>query len=197
MKRALTFAIFFCVITTFLWGTDSLSESEKYWHQWRGPEASGVAPHGDPPIKWNENKNIRWKTEIPGQGHATPIVWDDTIFVTSAIKTDKQAERQIESESTEAPQRRRGRRGRSAAHHLFTNLQFSLSTVLTVASAGSRSLAKRCRMREHIRPVAGQQIPRSPMESMFTLTSVLAVSTAMTCRGISSGRKISEIWQPR
>ena len=92
MKRALNFTIFFCIITTFLWGTDSLSESEKYWHQWRGPQASGVALHGDPPIEWNENKNVRWKIEIPGQGHATPIVWDDTIFVTSAIKTDKQVE---------------------------------------------------------------------------------------------------------
>ena len=111
MKKALSFIIFFGVTTIFLWGTDSLSESEKYWHQWRGPEASGVAPHGDPPTEWNENKNIRWKTEIPGQGHATPIVWDDTVFVTSAIKTDKQ----VEQESAEAPQRRRGRRGRSAA----------------------------------------------------------------------------------
>ena len=111
MKRALTFIIFFCVITTFLWGLDSHSDSEKYWHQWRGPEASGVAPHGNPPIEWNENKNVRWKTEIPGQGHATPIVWDDTVFVTSAIKTDKQ----VEQEPAEAPQQRRGRRGRSAA----------------------------------------------------------------------------------
>ena len=38
-------------------------------------------------------------------------MWDDTVFVTSAIKTDKQ----VEQESAEAPQRRRGRRGRSAA----------------------------------------------------------------------------------
>ncbi len=115
MKRALSFIIFFCVTTIFLWGMDARSDLERYWHQWRGPEASGVAPHGDPPIEWNENKNIRWKTEIPGQGHATPIVWDDTIFVTSAIQTDKQVEQQAEGESTEMPRRRRGGRGRSAA----------------------------------------------------------------------------------
>ena len=107
MNRIVTFIIFFSVITTFLWGMDSHSDSEKYWHQWRGPQASGVSPHGDPPIEWNENKNVRWKTEIPGQGHATPIVWDDTVFVTSAIKTDQQVER----EPTEAQRRRRGRRG--------------------------------------------------------------------------------------
>ena len=111
MKRAITTVICFCVVSTFSWGLEPLSEFDRYWPQWRGPQASGVAPHGDPPIEWNENKNIRWKTEIPGQGHATPIVWDDTVFVTSAIKTDKQ----IELEPIEEPQRRRGRRGRSAA----------------------------------------------------------------------------------
>ena len=111
MKRALTFTIFFSVITTFLWVTDALSDAEKYWHQWRGPQASGVAPHGDPPIEWSENKNIRWKTEIPGQGHATPIVWDDIVFVTSAVETNKQ----IELAPIEEPRRRRGRHGRSAA----------------------------------------------------------------------------------
>lgn len=111
MKRALTFTIFFSVITTFLWGTDALSDAEKYWHQWRGPQASGVAPHGDPPTEWSENKNIRWKTAIPGQGHATPIVWGDTVFVTSAVETNKQ----IELAPIEEPRRRRGRRGRSAA----------------------------------------------------------------------------------
>ena len=31
------------------------------WHQWRGPDATGVAPHATPPTEWNENKNIRWK----------------------------------------------------------------------------------------------------------------------------------------
>ncbi len=111
MKRTITTFICFCVISTFLWGMDSQSDFERYWHQWRGPEASGVAPHGDPPIEWNENKNIRWKTEIPGQGHATPIVWGDTVFVTTAIKTDQQ----VKLEPIEAPQQRRGRRGRSAA----------------------------------------------------------------------------------
>jgi outer membrane protein assembly factor BamB len=107
MKRIVTIFICFCTITIFLWGTDALSETDRYWHQWRGPEASGVAPDADPPIEWSENKNVRWKTAIPGQGHATPIVWDDTVFVTTAISTNKQ----IELEPIEEPRRRRGRRG--------------------------------------------------------------------------------------
>jgi outer membrane protein assembly factor BamB len=44
-----------------------------------------VAPTGQPPVKWSEKKNIRWKTEIPGKGHSTPIVWGERIFLTTAI----------------------------------------------------------------------------------------------------------------
>ena len=59
------------------------------WGQWRGPLATGEAPLADPPIAWSETAseslNIRWKTSIPGRGHATPIVWDDHIFVTTAV----------------------------------------------------------------------------------------------------------------
>jgi hypothetical protein len=51
------------------------------WPQWRGPLATGAALHGNPPLVWNEadGTGIRWKTEIPGRGHSTPIVWDDRI----------------------------------------------------------------------------------------------------------------------
>jgi outer membrane protein assembly factor BamB len=56
------------------------------WGQWRGPLAAGVAPKSDPPTEWSETKNIRWKTELPGLGHSSPVVWDDLVFVTSAEK---------------------------------------------------------------------------------------------------------------
>ena len=57
------------------------------WGQWRGPLATGVAPQADPPLAWNEadGTNVRWKTAIPGRGHSTPIVWNDRIFLTTAI----------------------------------------------------------------------------------------------------------------
>ena len=63
------------------------SDALDNWPQWRGPLATGAAPHGNPPLIWDEadGTNIRWKTEIPGLGHSTPIVWDDRIFLTTAI----------------------------------------------------------------------------------------------------------------
>jgi outer membrane protein assembly factor BamB len=55
-----------------------------YWPQWRGPLGTGVAPHADPPVEWSESKNVRWKIELPGKGHSTPVIWGDRIFVTTA-----------------------------------------------------------------------------------------------------------------
>jgi outer membrane protein assembly factor BamB len=56
-----------------------------HWPQWRGPLGTGVAPQADPPIEWNETKNIRWKVALPGKGHSTPIIWGDRVFITTAI----------------------------------------------------------------------------------------------------------------
>src|SRR6516165_4136015 len=62
------------------------------WHQWRGPLATGVAPNGDPPLKWDADTNIKWKTAIPGRGTSTPIVWGDQVFVLTAIDTGRAAD---------------------------------------------------------------------------------------------------------
>jgi outer membrane protein assembly factor BamB len=59
--------------------------AEHYWPQWRGPLGTGVAPHASPPVEWSERKNIRWKIALPGNGHSTPIVWGDRIFITTAV----------------------------------------------------------------------------------------------------------------
>jgi outer membrane protein assembly factor BamB len=55
------------------------------WPQWRGPLGTGVAPGGDPPVKWSETDHLRWKTALPGKGHSTPIVWGERIYLTTAI----------------------------------------------------------------------------------------------------------------
>ncbi len=54
------------------------------WAAWRGPLGTGEAPTADPPTVWSETENIKWKTQIPGRGHSTPIVWKDLIFLTAA-----------------------------------------------------------------------------------------------------------------
>ncbi len=63
--------------------------TKKNWGQWRGPLATGYAPHADPPIEWSENKNVRWKTALPGLGHSSPIVWGNHVYLTTVIPTGK------------------------------------------------------------------------------------------------------------
>src|ERR1041385_4082253 len=65
-------------------GCDSAALSNN-WPQWRGPLANGVAPHANPPIRWSETNNVRWKIPLPGKGHSSPIVFGDTVFLTVAV----------------------------------------------------------------------------------------------------------------
>ncbi|MHC1762958.1 MAG: PQQ-binding-like beta-propeller repeat protein [Verrucomicrobiia bacterium] len=60
--------------------------ADENWGQWRGPLQNGFAPKADPPVEWSETKNVKWKFKIPGLGSATPIVWDDLVFVQTAVK---------------------------------------------------------------------------------------------------------------
>lgn len=60
-------------------------EAFRNWPQWRGPSGTGAAPEADPPVEWSENKNIKWKVAIPGEGSSTPAVWDERVFVLTAL----------------------------------------------------------------------------------------------------------------
>jgi outer membrane protein assembly factor BamB len=69
--------------------SDAQNPGTEYWPQWRGPMATGAAVKGNPPTEFGENNNLKWKTAIPGKGHATPIVWGDKIIIQTAVATDK------------------------------------------------------------------------------------------------------------
>lgn len=58
------------------------------WTGWRGPRGDGTA-EGSPPIEWSEEKNVRWKSALPGAGLSSPIVWGEQVFVTTAVPTGK------------------------------------------------------------------------------------------------------------
>lgn len=58
------------------------------WPQWRGPGGQGVSTEEQVPTAWAPDRNIAWKTELPGSGHSSPIVWDDRVFVTAVNEGD-------------------------------------------------------------------------------------------------------------
>jgi outer membrane protein assembly factor BamB len=79
------------ILFTFLLATAGFAQN---WPSFRGPGATGVldTPHGAP-VSWDvaANRNIAWRTEIPGLGHSSPIVWEDRVFVTTAVSSDPKA----------------------------------------------------------------------------------------------------------
>jgi outer membrane protein assembly factor BamB len=55
------------------------------WPQWRGPDSNGSAPRAQAlPASWSQTENVLWRTATPSWSAATPIVWGDRIFITSA-----------------------------------------------------------------------------------------------------------------
>ena len=62
-------------------------ETPRPWPSFRGPGASGIGDGQGAVVEWDlaTRRNIRWKTPIPGIANASPVVWDDRIFVATAI----------------------------------------------------------------------------------------------------------------
>ena len=92
MGKSIFFTIVLFLITTAVVAQKNTLEYNKNWPQWRGPDATGYASIGNPPTEWSETENVKWKIEIPGRGHATPIVWEDKVFIQTAIPTDRKGE---------------------------------------------------------------------------------------------------------
>jgi len=101
MKKSVVLLGCVFVLSSLFAAAENPSDFEKNWHQWRGPYMTGVSPDGDPALEWSETKNVKWKIAIPGKGHATPIIWEDQIFILTAVETDKEGQAQVQdSEST-------------------------------------------------------------------------------------------------
>lgn len=57
------------------------------WPQFRGPGGLGLADDAALPLRWSPTENVAWKTEIPGRGWSSPIVWRGRVYLTSATST--------------------------------------------------------------------------------------------------------------
>lgn len=55
------------------------------WPQFRGPSGAGILDSGKLPTAWSAASNVAWSVEIKGRGWSSPVAWDDTVYVTSAI----------------------------------------------------------------------------------------------------------------
>lgn len=76
----------FAVVLLIAAAPAATAPADGNWPYWRGPAADGMAV-GDAPVTWSSTENVAWKTDIPGLGHSSPVVWGGHIFLTTAIRT--------------------------------------------------------------------------------------------------------------
>lgn len=81
-------AIVFCVCYIFVYVAVFAQESEN-WTRFRGPNGQGISTAMGLPVRWSDTENVAWKTDIPGEGWSSPIVWNDHIFLTSTTEEGK------------------------------------------------------------------------------------------------------------
>ena len=85
MKTKITLKI---KIAIFLIGLALLSPASSMaadtnWPNWRGASENGSTSIGSYVTKFDNEKNVKWKTKLPAKGCSTPIVWKDQIIITS------------------------------------------------------------------------------------------------------------------
>ena len=78
-----------CYVISALVGAGALTVMAENVPGWRGVRGDGSTSEKNLPTKWSATENVAWKTEIPGLGHSTPIVWEDKIFLTTALEESK------------------------------------------------------------------------------------------------------------
>jgi outer membrane protein assembly factor BamB len=75
------------LLPLFILASTALAED---WPQWRGPRLDGTSAERGVPTQWSATENIAWRTALPGEGHASPIVWGDRVFtVASTTETEE------------------------------------------------------------------------------------------------------------
>jgi len=78
------------------------------WPHWRGVNGNGVAANASPPLEWSATKNVKWKIRIPGTGSASPVIWEDRVFVVTAVSVGESSQ---PTQNDSPPGRRSGGRG--------------------------------------------------------------------------------------
>jgi outer membrane protein assembly factor BamB len=61
--------------------------SAEDWPRWRGPAGNAVSSEEGLPVEWSATQNVAWKTKIEGEGHSSPIVSGECVFLTSSLES--------------------------------------------------------------------------------------------------------------
>jgi outer membrane protein assembly factor BamB len=85
-KTLLKLTVLFSLV---FFGSENARSQDKNWTHFRGSNLNGIAMTNNIPLRWDVS-NIKWKTEIHGKGHSSPVVYDNQIWVTTATIDGKE-----------------------------------------------------------------------------------------------------------
>ncbi|MEL6897733.1 MAG: PQQ-binding-like beta-propeller repeat protein, partial [Planctomycetota bacterium] len=68
-----------CMLLALLAVTPTLSAD---WNRFRGPNGNGIVAESAVPSEWSSQKNLRWRTELPGSGTSSPVISGDRVYLT-------------------------------------------------------------------------------------------------------------------
>ncbi len=88
MSHRKLYVIFVALLACLLLEFSVPAEAES-WPCWRGPRGDGTCIERSVPTDWDGDGAL-WKTEIPGQGHASAIVWGDRVCTATALPATKE-----------------------------------------------------------------------------------------------------------
>ncbi|MEA3479815.1 MAG: hypothetical protein U9R60_16665, partial [Bacteroidota bacterium] len=62
-------------------------ESNRQWPSYRGYFASGYMDNAHLPDSFNieSSHHVRWNVEVPGLGLSCPVIWNNRVFITTAV----------------------------------------------------------------------------------------------------------------
>ena len=72
----------------FLAAISILSIPGKDWPEFRGPSGQGHSDAHNLPLEWSSTNHVAWKQSIPGQGWSSPVLFQNRIYLTTAVQTN-------------------------------------------------------------------------------------------------------------
>jgi outer membrane protein assembly factor BamB len=76
------------LVLTIVWALAVQAVASAAWTEFRGPTGQGHSTSTTLPLTWSPQEQIRWKTELPGQGWSSPVEQGDRIYVTAAVPAE-------------------------------------------------------------------------------------------------------------
>lgn len=82
LSRLLVLLWFGCIAAGWVAAHDA-KPTPAPWSAWRGHDGRGIWA-GPVPVRWSKSENITWQAKVPGRGHASPVIWNDQLFIVTA-----------------------------------------------------------------------------------------------------------------